>query len=165
VSDEGTCRRTLLAGAGAAGVAGLLGGCAAYGQGDPPAAPAQPARAAGTKRADGSTGGDGTTGNSTTGGPATGSLAKVADIPIGGGKIFAEQKVVVTRPAAGTIKAFSTTCTHQGCALNEIAGGTINCPCHGSRFTIADGEPAAGPAKRALDAVAISVDGDAITLS
>ena len=55
----------------------------------------------------------------------------------------------MTQPVAGTFKAFSATCTHQGCTVNEVAGGTINCPCHGSKFAVADGAPTAGPAKQA----------------
>jgi len=57
---------------------------------------------------------------------------------------------VVTQPVSGTFKAFSATCTHQGCAVSEVANGTINCPCHGSRFAVADGSVTAGPATTPL---------------
>jgi Rieske Fe-S protein len=103
----------------------------------------------------------GSTGAAAGGGAA---LAKVADIPVGGGKIFAAGNVVVTQPQAGTIKGFSTTCTHAGCTVNAVSGGTINCPCHGSRFRIADGSVAGGPAPAPLPPVAVTVTGDAITL-
>jgi nitrite reductase/ring-hydroxylating ferredoxin subunit len=36
---------------------------------------------------------------------------------------------------AGTIVA----CTHQGYIVASVSGGTINCPCHGSKFSIANG--------------------------
>jgi len=91
-------------------------------------------------------------------------LAKVSDIPVGGGKIFADRKVVITQPQQGTIKAFSTTCTHAGCSVDEVKGGTINCPCHGSRYRVADGSVAAGPAPKPLPPVAVTVTGDAIAL-
>ena len=52
---------------------------------------------------------------------------------------------MLTQPEAGTFTAFSATCTHQGCAVTEVVGGTINCPCHGSKFAIADGSVTAGP--------------------
>jgi Rieske Fe-S protein len=91
-------------------------------------------------------------------------LAKVSDIPVGGGKIFAGQRVVVTQPRAGTIKAFSTICTHQGCAVSKVES-TIECPCHGSRFDIADGSVAGGPAPRGLPPVPIKIVGDSITLA
>ncbi|MFI9509633.1 Rieske 2Fe-2S domain-containing protein [Nocardia sp. NPDC052566] len=84
-------------------------------------------------------------------------LARVADVPVGAGLIVGD--TVVTQPSAGAFQAFSSVCTHQGCAVNAIAGGTINCPCHGSRFNL-DGSVAAGPATRALGTVEVSVQGD-----
>ena len=82
-----------------------------------------------------------------------------------GGLIFAPAQVVVTQPEAGKIVAFSTTCTHQGCTVSTVADGTINCPCHGSKFRISDGSVAGGPAKRPLPPVAVNVTGDAITMA
>jgi Rieske Fe-S protein len=83
---------------------------------------------------------------------------------VGGGKVFAGKKVVVTQPAAGTFTAFSAVCTHQGCMVNEIANGTIGCPCHGSKFAIADGSVVEGPATRPLPQRKITVSGDALQL-
>ena len=73
-------------------------------------------------------------------------LATVGDVPVGGGVVLADRDVVVTQPVPGTFQAFSATCTHQGCTVSEVANGTINCPCHGSRFAVADGSVTAGPA-------------------
>ncbi|MFD0154204.1 Rieske (2Fe-2S) protein [Streptomyces sp. NPDC055721] len=98
----------------------------------------------------------------TTGAPA---LAKTSEIPVGGGTVFTEQKVVVTQPAAGEFKAFSAICTHQGCLVNKVADGTIDCPCHGSKYRIADGSVVAGPAPRPLPAEQINVSGGSITLA
>src|SRR5690348_18325720 len=50
---------------------------------------------------------------------SSGSVVKTSDIPEGGGKIFAGQKVVVTQPTAGTYKAFSAVCPHQGCTVSS----------------------------------------------
>ena len=92
-------------------------------------------------------------------------LASTADIPVGGGKIFATEKLVVTQPKAGTYRAFSNVCTHQGCAVSSISNGTIICPCHGSTFDIADGSVVDGPARSALSAKKIKVSGKSITLA
>ncbi|MFF2700811.1 Rieske (2Fe-2S) protein [Streptomyces cyaneofuscatus] len=92
-------------------------------------------------------------------------LAKTADIPEGGGVVFAAQKVVVTQPTAGQFKAFSATCTHQGCAVKDVVDNVITCPCHNSTFDAATGSPTAGPATQPLPAREISVAGDSITLA
>lgn len=92
-------------------------------------------------------------------------LTSTSDIPEGGGKVFAEQKVVVTQPVQGQFKAFSAVCTHQGCTVARIEEGAIECLCHGSRFRITDGSVAAGPATRPLDARRIEVKGNSIRLT
>ncbi|WP_093876823.1 Rieske (2Fe-2S) protein [Streptomyces sp. TLI_105] len=92
-------------------------------------------------------------------------LARTSQIPVGGGMVFAKEKVVVTQPSAGEFKAFSAICTHQGCTVNKVADGTIDCPCHGSKYRVADGSVAAGPAPRPLPAEQIIVSGETITLA
>jgi Rieske Fe-S protein len=92
-------------------------------------------------------------------------LAAVADVPVGGGVVLADRDVVVTQPVSGTFKAFSATCTHQGCAVSEVANGTINCPCHGSRFAVADGSVTAGPATTPLPEKTVAVQDNAVVLS
>lgn len=157
-SGTGAPRRAVLAmgAAGAAGVAGALAGCAVYGgQQDPP--PPPPA-------GDGEdNGGDGDNGGAT---PVT----NAADVPVGGGVIEAALGVVVTQPSAGEFRGFSSTCTHQGCTVSEVDDGTINCFCHGSRFSIADGsvvQAAQGLTPEQQDPlpeVGIVRDGDTISL-
>jgi len=97
--------------------------------------------------------------------PAGTPLAKAADIPVGGGTVFPEQQVVVTQPEAGTFHAFSAVCTHQGCTVGDVTGGTINCPCHGSKFGITDGAPVEGPAERPLDPRQVVAAGEDLTLA
>jgi nitrite reductase/ring-hydroxylating ferredoxin subunit len=89
-----------------------------------------------------------------------------SDIEVGGGSIFADQKVVVTQPTEGEFKAFSAVCTHQGCLVASVSDGSINCDCHGSRFSIETGEPdSKSPAKSALGEVQITVSGGEISLA
>jgi Rieske Fe-S protein len=97
--------------------------------------------------------------------PASGqppSLALTSDVPVGGGKILADKKIVITQPRAGSFEAFTAVCTHQGCAVSSVSGGTINCPCHGSKFGIANGSVVTGPAASALAPVSIKVQGTSI---
>ena len=75
---------------------------------------------------------------------------------MGGGKIYETFEVVVTQPTAGRYLGFTSICTHTGCDVTEVADGTIDCPCHGSRFHL-DGTVANGPAPRALPARPVQV--------
>ena len=93
--------------------------------------------------------------------PAANVIAKTADVPVGSGVIV--DKVVVTQPTAGVFKGFSSTCTHKGCTVDKIADGTIDCPCHGSKFNL-DGSVAKGPAEKPLPTENITVQGDSIVL-
>ncbi|MDQ1621373.1 MAG: hypothetical protein QOE19_3942 [Actinomycetota bacterium] len=89
-------------------------------------------------------------------------LAKTADVPVGGGVIVKDQKVVVTQPTAGEFKAFSAVCTHMGCLVGAVKDGTISCPCHGSMYSAADGTVTGGPAPKPLPPVTVKVEGDSI---
>ena len=143
----GASRRTLLTAA-AVGAAGTVAGCpssARAAPGAPPSTGGGPPRARG--------------------GGAARPLGRIEDIPVGGGTIYANAKVVVTQPEAGTVKAFSVACTHQGCAVSEVADGTINCACHGSKFRVSDGSVANGPATAPLAPVTVNVQDGAIRLA
>ncbi|MDQ0797183.1 Rieske (2Fe-2S) protein [Streptomyces sp. B1I3] len=128
-------RRTVLT-AGAAGAAALTTGCGSPdgGGGDESSAPDS----------------------------AGAELARTSDVPVGGGTIFKDRRIVVTQPADGRFKAFSAVCTHAGCIVSSVGDGTIDCACHGSRFSITDGAVEAGPASRPLPAERITVEGDSI---
>jgi Rieske Fe-S protein len=97
--------------------------------------------------------------------PAGEALTQASAIEVGGGAIFADQEVVVTQPSEGEFKCFTAICTHQGCLVSSVSDGTINCDCHGSSFSIEDGEVEAGPATFPLAEVPISVSGDSISLT
>jgi Rieske Fe-S protein len=88
-------------------------------------------------------------------------LAAVDDIPTGGGLVLEDAKVVLTKAEDGTVRAYSSICTHQGCPVDKVADGRISCPCHGSQFEADTGEVAKGPASRPLPSVAVAVrDGE-----
>jgi nitrite reductase/ring-hydroxylating ferredoxin subunit len=136
----------VLAGAGAAGVAAALAGCG----GSTRVAPSA-------------------------GRPSSGAVAgiRAADIPVDGGRIFPDldpDGVVVTQPVAGQFRAFSATCTHRGCLLASVSDGTINCPCHGARYSIRDGSvvrpgDGVGAGTTALAPKAVTVTGGTITVT
>ncbi|WP_299541858.1 Rieske (2Fe-2S) protein [uncultured Streptomyces sp.] len=118
------------------------------------------------READGTNGsaeGSGSTGGSDTGGGTV--LARTTEIPEGGGTVFKDQRVVVTQPTAGEFKAFSATCTHQGCLVSKVASGTITCACHNSTFDAATGARTGGPATAPLPEQKITVEGGSITLA
>jgi Rieske Fe-S protein len=155
----GPSRRVVLAGAGGLGAACLLAACGTDtgGAGSNGASGGDfsndPAPAGSKGAETGSTDGGGSSG----GGEA---LALVADVPEGGGIIKGDY--VITQPASGTFKAFSKVCTHQGCDVSKVDAGVITCTCHNSSFSIEDGSPTAGPAKKPLAETQVKVDGDNI---
>jgi Rieske Fe-S protein len=136
----GPCRRSVLVGAGAVGVGAAVAACGS-----------SPSQAVGSA-------------SSAVSG-AVGKAISKASIPVGGGRVFPDQKVVVTQPTAGDFKAFSAVCTHQGCIVGDVSGGSIECPCHGSRFDIATGAVKRGPATQPLPAKTVTVGAQGITLS
>jgi Rieske Fe-S protein len=89
-------------------------------------------------------------------------LGLTSDVPVGGAKVYAGQRVVVTQPTEGTFVGLSAVCTHQGCVV-AAPDGAIACPCHGSRFHL-DGAVEAGPASRPLDVVVIALQGNQIVI-
>jgi Rieske Fe-S protein len=92
-------------------------------------------------------------------------LGAAKDIPVGSGVIYTADKVVVTQPKKDEYRAFSAVCTHVGCILNEVADGTIDCPCHGGKFTITTGAVVAGPPPIPLPKRKIKIeDGQVILL-
>jgi Rieske Fe-S protein len=97
--------------------------------------------------------------------PQAGPLTSTADVPVGGGLIFADQQVVVTQPVEGEFKCFTAVCTHMGCIVSSVQAGGIRCECHGSAFSIEDGTAVSPPATEPLDEVEITVEGDEISIA
>lgn len=137
MTTHGPTRRTVLL---ATGAAAFTVGCGEYGN-------------------------EGDSGSDTVEASAGTELAKTSDIPVGGGKIFKDEKVVVTQPKEGEFKAFTNICTHQQCPVANVSDGTINCTCHGSKFSITDGSVENPPATQPLAEKKITVKGDSIQLA
>jgi len=89
----------------------------------------------------------------------------LSDIPVGGGVIRAADKIVVTQATAGTYKAFSAVCQHQGCIVNAIDGTKIVCPCHGSAYSIVDGSVVNGPTTKPLIPKTATTDGSDLVVT
>ncbi|MDZ7915043.1 MAG: Rieske (2Fe-2S) protein [Rhodococcus sp. (in: high G+C Gram-positive bacteria)] len=71
----------------------------------------------------------------------------------------------MTQPGEGLFRAFSAVCTHQGCTVAEIKDGTINCPCHGSKYSIFDGSVVERPAQKPLHEYTFSLTADTIRVN
>ncbi|GAA4608107.1 nitrite reductase/ring-hydroxylating ferredoxin subunit [Actinoplanes octamycinicus] len=136
---SGVNRRALI---GVVGAGAVLAGCGAKDDSSEPTS------------ADATTAPTETTTTASTGSAA---LAKASDVPVGGGLIT--ETLVITQPEAGTFKAFSNTCTHQGCKVAEVADKAIKCKCHNSMFDIATGAPTGGPAQKPLTETAVKESG------
>ncbi|MZD09734.1 Rieske 2Fe-2S domain-containing protein [Streptomyces sp. SID5785] len=141
-------RRAVVATVGATGIAMALGACG--GSDDGPSEPAGNTSAA-TSRSGGDQAGQ--------------ELVKTSEVPEGGGKILTDAGVVVTQPQKGRFKAFTDICTHRQCQVSSVEGGTINCPCHGSRYSIEDGSVRHGPATQPLAEKKITTSGGVISLA
>jgi Rieske Fe-S protein len=139
-------RQKVLIGAGLGLVAAVVAACSTYGK--KPEASSETTTSAAAPA---------------TGGPAPQAkpIVKTSDVPVGSGVIVDD--IVVTQPSAGVFKGFSAKCTHAGCMVNKVADGTIDCPCHGSKFNL-DGSVANGPAATPLGAKRVVVEGDSIVL-
>ena len=146
-------RRALLAGAGVT-CAAMLAGCSTHDASNGGSTPS----AAGAATSSPS----GAATSAASSAPPAGALASTSQIPDGGGKIIDGVNIVITQPQTGAFRAFTAICTHQGCIVTSVSNGTIDCPCHGSKYSIKDGSVVHGPAPSPLAAIAIKVEGTSI---
>ncbi|WBO67044.1 ubiquinol-cytochrome c reductase iron-sulfur subunit [Streptomyces camelliae] len=127
-------RRTVLRGAAVAPVAGLgLAACSGPGGASASATPTAPV-----------------------------DLGAESEIAEGGAKLYRDHNVVVSRDKSGALKAYSTICTHAGCAINKLQGTTLICPCHGSQFDATSGKVVQQPATEPLAELPVKAAGGRI---
>lgn len=81
-------------------------------------------------------------------------LGGIADFPAGS-CTFRRDIPAVIYNSGGEYFAYSLTCTHLGCIVDE-AGEGFACPCHGSRFD-KSGAVLEGPAKKPLRKLRLEV--------
>jgi Rieske Fe-S protein len=74
--------------------------------------------------------------------------------------------LAVTRLSESRVSAVSRTCTHMGCLVlvPSAPGQTLDCPCHGSRFTTA-GAVVNGPAPSPLPSFPARIDGEQVVVT
>jgi Rieske Fe-S protein len=90
-------------------------------------------------------------------------VGQTTDVPEGAGAVFHHSKLVVTQPEKDDYRAFSASCTHGGCTVQEV-DDVIRCLCHGSEFDISTGEVVTGPAQEPLEGFTVTIDGEDIIL-
>ena len=153
-------RRTVLRAASLAALAGggatALAACSSDAGTAAPAAPAPSASAASSSAAASPS----DSASSSSAAPSGPSVA-TPDVPVGGGVVLKDADYVITQPTEGEFKAFSKICTHKGCTLAEVTK-TINCKCHGSKFSIEDGSVVSPPADAPLAESKATVSGDKV---
>jgi Rieske Fe-S protein len=95
------------------------------------------------------------------------SVAQVNEIAVGGYKLFRypteNDPCILLRLEQDKFVAFNQNCTHLACPVHfNAATGQLVCPCHKGFFSADNGRPLAGPPRRPLAALAISIRGDQV---
>ena len=88
-------------------------------------------------------------------------VGRLEDLPPGSRVVRPDIPAVIINNA-GDIDAFSLSCTHLGCALEEEGYG-FSCPCHGSRFD-ENGQVLAGPADKDLPHLQVELNDEGILI-
>jgi len=84
-------------------------------------------------------------------------VGAASNYPLGSRTLLANVPAVLTHKEGG-FSAFSLTCTHLGCTVEQGKDEFV-CPCHGSHFNL-DGTLLHGPAARPLTTLRIETSQD-----
>jgi Rieske Fe-S protein len=158
MSEQRASRRIVFQGLSALGVAAVLAGCGGEERAQPRAARSSatdsasptPSKAPPPRKPNNDKGLE------------ADALATTDEIPVGGGLILTDVRIVITQPSRGEFKAFSAVCKHQGQTVGKVADNTITCLFHGSQYDAATGDVTTGPAPTGLDPVKVRVKGQSI---
>lgn len=90
-------------------------------------------------------------------------IASVESVPIGESLIFeypnASDTCILIRLSQQNYLAYSNKCTHLMCpVIPEVNEGRLHCPCHHGLFDLRTGIPIAGPPRRALPKINLSLE-------
>ncbi len=95
-------------------------------------------------------------------------VGKTGDVVPGTARVFqANGRRLAICNVDGDLFAVDDICTHDGGDLGEgeLDGFAIECPRHGARFDVRNGEVMALPAVRAVGGYAVKVEGDDILVA
>ena len=94
-------------------------------------------------------------------------ITNVDDMAVGGYKLFryptADDPCILLRLDQERFAAFNQQCTHLACPVFfDAAEKQLVCPCHKGFFSAEDGRVLAGPPKRPLEVLAVSIRNDQV---
>jgi nitrite reductase/ring-hydroxylating ferredoxin subunit len=94
-------------------------------------------------------------------------IAEQSQVPVGGAVVFhypsESDPCLLLRTDAKTLVAYSQKCTHLACAVvPDKEAGRLLCPCHHGYFETSTGRPLAGPPRRPLPRITLSIRGDVV---
>ena len=102
-----------------------------------------------------------TGGNTTTTAASAGTaIGSASQVPVKGAASFTltnGNPGIVVQAVAGQFEAYDATCTHAGCPVSYYASNNmLVCPCHGSMFSVDNGDVLGGPAPTPLVKYAVT---------
>lgn len=94
-------------------------------------------------------------------------IGGVDELSVGGAKLFhypgPGDACLLVRVAAEKFVAYGQKCTHLSCpVIPKPEAQRLHCPCHEGSFDLLTGEPLAGPPRRPLPRISLSVRGNRI---
>jgi len=92
-------------------------------------------------------------------------VGTIEDVPPGTVKVYeVEDREIAVCNANGELYGIDNVCTHDEGSLDqgELIGFEVECPRHGARFDVRNGEVTQSPAFLPVDTFAVRVDGDEI---